>query len=159
MVMDADSKLSGRGKSMWNPCKKNRSALNSGREEGFFLVELLIAISVMSIGFLAMGVMLFATMKTNAESLHVTEAQFLVTSRMEELKSLSINDPASILNPAAFPATFTENDLGNRALFTRVTTVQTMGALCRRLTVEVRWQEKGNARTLALSGLTRGGGE
>jgi type IV pilus assembly protein PilV len=62
-------------------------------EQGFTLIEILIAITVFAIGILAVGKMQIAAIQGNSRANHLTEAVTLAQSKMEELISLNYNDP------------------------------------------------------------------
>ncbi len=57
-------------------------------EKGFTLVEVMVAIVVLSIGFFAVGSMQIAAVTTNSSANHITEATNLAQSRLEELMAL-----------------------------------------------------------------------
>jgi prepilin-type N-terminal cleavage/methylation domain-containing protein len=58
------------------------------REEGFTLVELLIAVSILSAGLLALGSMQVSAISGSAYSANVTEGSTLAADRIEKLLAL-----------------------------------------------------------------------
>jgi prepilin-type N-terminal cleavage/methylation domain-containing protein len=58
------------------------------QEGGFTLVELLIAVSILSAGLLALGSMQVSAISGNAYSANVTEGSTLATDRLEKLLAL-----------------------------------------------------------------------
>ena len=62
-------------------------------EQGFTLIEILIAITVFAIGILAVGKMQITAIQGNSRANHLTEAVTLAQSKIEELISLNYNDP------------------------------------------------------------------
>jgi len=62
-------------------------------EQGFTLIEILIAITVFAIGILAVGKMQITAIQGNSKANHLTEAATIAQSKMEELISLDYNDP------------------------------------------------------------------
>jgi len=62
-------------------------------EQGFTLIEILIAITVFAIGILAVGKMQITAIQGNSRANHLTEAATIAQSKMEELISLNYNDP------------------------------------------------------------------
>ncbi|MDR2142436.1 MAG: prepilin-type N-terminal cleavage/methylation domain-containing protein [Deltaproteobacteria bacterium] len=68
------------------------SALSGSRPSGFTLIEVLVAIVLISFGCLAAGTMQISAMKAKIAADNVTVASFLVESELEKLKTLSFND-------------------------------------------------------------------
>ena len=62
-------------------------------EQGFTLIEIMIAITVFAIGILAVGKMQIAAIQGNSRANHLTEAATIAQSKIEELISLNYNDP------------------------------------------------------------------
>ena len=62
-------------------------------EQGFTLIEILIAITVFAIGILAVGKMQITAIQGNSRANHLTEAATIAQSKIEELISLNYNDP------------------------------------------------------------------
>ena len=61
-------------------------------ERGFSLIELLISLTILSVGLLAVGRMQITSIKGNFSSGNVTNATVLAQSKLEELKRLSYTD-------------------------------------------------------------------
>ena len=61
-------------------------------EQGFTLIEILIAITVFAIGILAVGKMQITAIQGNSRANYLTEAATIAQSKMEELISLDYND-------------------------------------------------------------------
>jgi len=59
---------------------------------GFTLIEILIAICVLSIGLLAVGSMQVSAIRGNSYARHVTDASTMAQDRLEKLLSLSYTD-------------------------------------------------------------------
>jgi type IV pilus modification protein PilV len=68
---------------------KNRT---SG-QEGFSLVEILIAMAVLSIGLLSIAAMQASAVKGNARSNRLTERTFAASNQIEYLLNIPFNDP------------------------------------------------------------------
>jgi prepilin-type N-terminal cleavage/methylation domain-containing protein len=62
------------------------------REKGFSLIEVMIAIAILSIGVLSVGVMQSAAMKGNVTSKSVTEASVTASNQIEMLQALPRTD-------------------------------------------------------------------
>jgi len=71
---------------------RGRGASARKKQDGFSLIELLIAMLILIIGFLAMANMHVMAMFTNASAQHITEGTALAQSKMEELLGLSYTD-------------------------------------------------------------------
>ena len=74
--------------------KKNNS-------QGFTLLEVLIAISIFAIGFLAVAAMQITANKSTRRAVEVTEATAIASDRMERLMALPYGD--SLLDPGNHP--------------------------------------------------------
>ena len=61
-------------------------------QNGFTLIEIMIAITVLAIGILAIAKMQLAAVKGNSYASGLTEASTLAQDKMEELMSLAYND-------------------------------------------------------------------
>jgi type IV pilus assembly protein PilV len=68
---------------------------------GFTLIEMMIAISIFAIGFLAIGSLQIAASKTNRTGSEITQAATIATDQMERLLLLPFDDPD--LDTAANP--------------------------------------------------------
>ena len=62
-------------------------------EKGYSLIEVLIAIVVLGIGILALATLQLSSIKGNAFSQHLTEANAITQNEMERLVSLQLTDP------------------------------------------------------------------
>jgi type IV pilus modification protein PilV len=67
--------------------------MKKSNESGFSLIEVLIAITVFTIGILAVGKMQITAIKGNSFANDLTEATTLAQDRMEELIGLPYTDP------------------------------------------------------------------
>jgi len=73
----------------------------AGHFKGFTLVEVLIAIAIFSIGFLAIAAMQITSVKGNSSARRITEATLLAEAQLERLLELPYdhNDLDPALNP------------------------------------------------------------
>ena len=62
------------------------------QEKGFTIIELLIAVSVLSIGILGVASMQVMAIQGNHTASNITEATVLAQDRLEELKALAYDD-------------------------------------------------------------------
>jgi len=85
-------------------------------EKGFTLVEIMVAIVVLSIGFFAAASMQISAVSTNSSANHITEATNLAQSRLEELMALECSristDPDLIddAETAGGPESYTDSN-------------------------------------------------
>ena len=82
--------------------RKQEVVVSRQRQDGFTLVEVLIAVAVMAIGLLAMAQMQVLTIRFNAENRAFTEATTLATGQLEYLKSLPFDPPNPMANVADY---------------------------------------------------------
>ena len=67
---------------------------NQNREKGFTLIEVLIAMTLLVIGILAVASMQIASLGGNSQAIRVTEATTWAGDEIETVMSRSYNDPA-----------------------------------------------------------------
>jgi len=65
-----------------------------GNQKGFTLVEVMIALVILSVGILAMAEMQIVAIKANARSKNITSAIILTEGKLEELKAAGFSDPS-----------------------------------------------------------------
>lgn len=137
---------------------KTRYRLKS-RHQGYLLLEIMAAIAIFSIGFLAVGSLTVATTRNNTTGNILTQATLLAEEMLEELKK----DSLSSLVPGG-PYTDPHNPIdewGNHGgIFTRSWVIDDPVGLntSRRIRVSVSWERLGQARRVELTTLTRGNG-
>jgi type IV pilus assembly protein PilV len=91
--------------------KKSASVFQRCKDaKGFSMIEILIGISILSIGLLAVAAMQISVVKNNKTGNTFTQASALARSQMELIKDSDISDSLGILNPAVFPTTFNDPD-------------------------------------------------
>ena len=137
--------------------KMNQSKYALTKEEnGFTLIEVLIAIGVFSIGILAVASMQLWNTKNNTTGNIMTQATMLARAQIEQLKNAS--DPATLSN-GSDPGLIDAN--GNPGgIFSRAWTVTNPlgGNTSRRIQVTVNWNRRGQNRSVVLTTITRGNG-
>jgi len=69
---------------------KNKKNIDNN---GFTLIEILIAITVFAIGILALGSMQISSMNGNADAQRITDASVLAQDQLEEVMALDYDDP------------------------------------------------------------------
>jgi len=69
---------------------------NGKRQAGFTILEVLVAISILTVGLLAVASMQVAGMNTNNHARNVTEGMNLAQDKLEELIALPYDDPNNL---------------------------------------------------------------
>jgi type IV pilus assembly protein PilV len=126
--------------------KQNRAERHGG-EAGFTLLEVIVAVSILTIGLLAVASMQTAAIRGNDTAYHVTESATWAQNRLEALIALPFNDPLlangtekadpTPPTPDGYSITYDVEDgpVENTKLITVVATEQDQGATrVRRLT-------------------------
>ncbi len=118
------------------PNRKNfKNTERSRGESGFTIVEILIAIVILTIGLLAMANMHVLAMFVNSSSKNVTESTALAQSRMEQLIRLPFD------NPEIAPTGGFVDEAAPVGIFTVSKSIRDFGNDVRRIDVRVRWRE------------------
>lgn len=126
--------------------------------QGYLLVEILIALAIFSIGFLAIGALIFATTRNNATGHILTQATLLAVETLEDLKredmgELTIGVHDDLNNPI--------DERGNAGgIFNRSWIIEDpLGYnTSRRIRVRVSWDRLGHRKSVELTTITRGNG-
>ena len=140
--------------------------------KGFTLLEVLFAVAIAGVGFLALGLMQGGSTQGNWIGSRISQATFLAQQQIEAVKTASLDSVDMANNPKGtiLPGPALETNLdetGNPALggiFTRQTVIQSNTEFSRTVTVNVTWTSGGawNSqlanRTVTLTSTTRGDG-
>jgi len=139
--------------------RRDRKARAGSR--GFTLVEVTIALTILSIGTLSLGAMQLFTMQYGNRGRHFTEAGNIAQTRIEQLQRLRWTDP--VMQPTAgwSAATqvnsFVQDSAGNQIVQTfqlRHRIADSVAGLTRAVDVRVQWDEPDRpGRSFALSTL------
>ena len=127
-------------------------------DRGYLLLEILIAVAIFSIGFLAVGTMIVSTTRTNTTGNIVTQATLLAVETLESLKKGPVGD--------LVPETYSDpnnpvDEWGNKGgIFSRSWVIDDPVGYntSRRIRVTVGWERLGQNRRVELTTLTRGNG-
>jgi len=123
--------------------------------DGLTMVELMIAMALLSIGVLAVMAMQLGTSHNNTDGNTYTQANMLAMSQLEILKSQDI----SFLLPGSYNEGHSVDADGNSGgIYTRRWTITDIGTNARELTVTVEWTRLGRTRTVQVTSNTRGNG-
>ena len=129
------------------------------RRDGFTLIEIMVAIAIFSIGFLAVGNLTVTATRNNTAGNILTQATLLAEELLEDLKKENL----SSLVPGG-PYSDPQNPIdewGNHGgIYTRSWVIDDPVGLntSRRLRVSISWERLGQARRVELTTLTRGNG-
>jgi type IV pilus assembly protein PilV len=110
--------------------------LTKRKERGFSLIEVLISLTILAFGMLAVGGMQITSAKGGFSSSSVTNATILAQSKLEELKRLPYND--SNLGEGKH-----NEGLLPDSIFSRVCDIADISSTMKVITVTVRWDDAG----------------
>ena len=125
----------------------------ASNQNGFSLIEILIAMGILALAMLAAASMQFSSIRNNASGNMATQANMLAKAQMEVLKNTS--DITTLTDGI-------ENNIDANGqpggIYNRSWTVANLGTTARRITVTVQWSKRGKSRRIVLSSNTRGNG-
>jgi type IV pilus assembly protein PilV len=134
------------------------AVLNVQNDRGFTFIELLIALSILSLGMLAAVSMHLGSSRNNAKGNIYTQANMLAKTQLENLKNRGVD--ALVAGGGTIPDPNNPIDANGQpgGIYTRSWTIDTLGTGARRITVTVQWTRRGQPGNVVLSSNTRGGG-
>jgi type IV pilus assembly protein PilV len=124
-------------------------------QSGVTMVELLIALAILSLGVMAATSIQMGTARNNSKGNIYTQAYMLAIEQLEILK----NQDVGFLIPGAYSsATPIDADGQPGGIYTRSWTIDNLGIAGRIVTVTVQWQRGGKTNRVVLSSNTQGDG-
>jgi type IV pilus assembly protein PilV len=137
-----------------------RSRHSIGQDNnGYLMLEILIAVAIFSLGFLAVGTLIISTTRNNTTGNIITQATLLAAERLERLK-----DTPDITTLATGTYTDPNNPIGDQGnpggIYTRSWTISDPlpNNTARPIQVRVSWNRLGQNRAVVLTTITRGNG-
>jgi type IV pilus assembly protein PilV len=126
-------------------------------QNGFSLIELLIAMSILAIGMLAAASMQYSAVRNNTSGNVGTQATMLAEAQLEMLKNQEIDSAALAPGDYSDPTPIDEN--GNPGgIYNRSWRIDPLGTSARRIAVTVQWNKFGGLRSVVVSSNTKGSG-
>ncbi len=127
-------------------------------ENGFTIIELMIALAIRAVGLLAIGRMQLQTVRQTTNGNTITQATMLAQAKMEQIKNTA--DIATLVNEEE---TGLDADGNPGGIYTRTTTIAQpappLDTFLRTVRVEVRWvTHHGGDRTITIDSVTHGQG-
>ncbi len=128
-------------------------------ENGFSIIEMLIAIAFLAVGMLAVGKMQLATVRNTTNANTTTQAVMLAHERMEELKNVDdITDLDTLAAEAPMDADGNPGGIYTRTTIVRVPTAP-LDQFLREIEVQINWvTQHGGNRTISITSVTHGRG-
>ena len=127
------------------------------KENGFSLIEMLIAMSVLAFGMLAAASMQYSTVRNNTTGNTSTQANSLAKAQLEMLKNQDISSTALAVGDYVDPSPIDAS--GNPGgIYNRSWRIDPLGTSARRIRVTVVWTKFGSTRRVIVRTNTRGSG-
>lgn len=135
--------------------RKLQNTIN--KENGFSLIELLIAMSVMALGMLAAASMQYSAVRNNTTGNTATQATMLAKATLEMLKNQDIESTVLTVGDYFDPAPVDAS--GNPGgIYNRTWRIDPLGTSSRRISVTVEWTKFGSTRRVTMGSNTMGRG-
>jgi len=125
------------------------------RQQGYSLIEVMIALTIFSIGILAIAQLQISAVRNNTNGNLATQATMLAEAQIENLKNTS---DVTLLADSVEPGI--DQNGASGGIYTRTTTIANPlgGDFSRQIQVTVRWVRNGRLRRVVLKTLTQGSG-
>jgi prepilin-type N-terminal cleavage/methylation domain-containing protein len=135
-------------------------------QNGFTLIELMIAMAILGISMMAAVSLHFYTAQNNSNSNIITQANMLAKTQLETLKNLDISalgqgGPFPSTDLSSIPLINSDGQAGG--IFKRYWTIENLGTDARRITVTVEWNRRAGSfsattKHVVISSNTKGNG-
>jgi prepilin-type N-terminal cleavage/methylation domain-containing protein len=125
------------------------------RQQGYSLIEVVIALAIFSIGILAIAQLQFSAVRNNTNGNLATQATMLAEAQIENLKNTN-----NVTLLADSVEAKIDHSGASGGIYTRTTTITNPmgGDFSRQIQVTVQWVRNGRFRQVVLKTLTQGGG-
>lgn len=125
------------------------------RQQGFSLIEVVVALAIFSIGILAIAQLQISAVRNNTNGNLATQATMLAEAQIENLKNT--NDVTLLADSVE---TGIDQDGSSGGIYTRTTAITNPlgGDFSRQIQVTVQWVRNGRLRRVILKTLTQGSG-
>ena len=127
------------------------------KENGFSLIEMLIAMSVLAFGMLAAASMQYSTVRNNTTGNTTTQANALAKAQIEMLKNQDIASTALAVGDYVDPTPI-DADGNPGGIYNRSWRIDPLGTSARRIRVTVEWTKFGRSRQVIVRSSTKGSG-
>lgn len=127
------------------------------KENGFSLIEMLIAMSVLALGMLAAASMHYSTVRNNTTGNTSTQANSLAKAQLEMLKNQDIASTALAVGDYV-DASPIDADGNPGGIYNRSWRIDPLGTSARRIRVTIEWTKFGSTRRVIVRTNTRGSG-
>ena len=125
------------------------------KQQGYSLIEVVIALAIFSIGILAIAQLQISAVRNNTNGNLATQATMLAEAQIENLKNTS---DVTLLTDGV--ETGIDQNGASGGIYTRTTAITNPlgGDFSRQIQVTVQWVRHGRLRRVVLKTLTQGGG-
>ena len=130
---------------------------NFKKKNGFSLLEMLIAMSVLALGMLAAASLQYSTVRNNTTGNTSTQANSLAKAQLEMLKNQDIASTALAVGDY-FDASPIDAEGNPGGIYNRSWRIDPLGASARRIRVTVEWNKFGRTRRVIVRSNTKGSG-
>jgi len=127
-----------------------RKSVLRGADQGFSLIEVLVAMAIFSIGILAVGTLILSTTNNNTNGNLLTQATMLARAKMEEKKRAA--DAGNLTADDDETASNVDMQGNPGGIYTYACDIAPQGANLR-IQVTVSWTRKGRSRSVVLATL------
>jgi prepilin-type N-terminal cleavage/methylation domain-containing protein len=129
--------------------------ISKNGENGFSMVEVVVAMAILAIGMLAAFTMQFNSVRNNTTGNIITQANMLAKAQLEFLKG---QDLSSLAAGSYSDGALLDETGQPGGIYDRSWTITDLGTSARRITVTVQWQRRGKSGNVFFSSNTRGNG-